>query len=308
MGCGLQKKRKKTGHKSDKKHKLEHEHLLSGILKCPVCGANLYGNVNRIHCMTIVGQIEGHYVLPSETKATKYEHMIPQLVAVDESTEIEGLLLILNTVGGDIEAGLALAELIAGMKKPTVSLVLGGGHSIGIPLAVAAKTSFIVPSVILFILLYGLGKGVDLYAALTSGMKAGLRVCADIFPAVLTMLVAVTMVRASGAIDLLSAFLSPLLELVGMPAECLPLALLRPFSGSGALSVGSEVMARTGPDSLAGRVAAVMLGSSDTSFYTIAVYSAYLGLKDTRYTLKAALCADLAAFVMSGLAVRLLMG
>lgn len=101
---------------------------------------------HRIHCMTIVGQIEGHYVLPSETKATKYEHMIPQLVAVDESTEIEGLLLLLNTVGGDIEAGLALAELIAGMKKPTVSLVLGGGHSIGVPLAVAADCSFIVPS------------------------------------------------------------------------------------------------------------------------------------------------------------------
>lgn len=101
---------------------------------------------HRIHCMTIVGQIEGHYVLPSETKSTKYEHMIPQLVAVDESTEIEGLLLLLNTVGGDIEAGLALAELIAGMSKPTVSLVLGGGHSIGVPLAVAADCSFIVPS------------------------------------------------------------------------------------------------------------------------------------------------------------------
>ena len=101
---------------------------------------------HRIHCMTIVGQIEGHYVLPSETKATKYEHMIPQLVAVDESTEIEGLLILLNTVGGDIEAGLALAELIAGMHKPTVSLVLGGGHSIGVPLAVAADCSFIVPS------------------------------------------------------------------------------------------------------------------------------------------------------------------
>ena len=101
---------------------------------------------HRIHCMTIVGQIEGHYVLPQETKATKYEHMIPQLVAVDESPEIEGLLLLLNTVGGDIEAGLALAELIAGMKKPTVSLVLGGGHSIGVPLAVAADASFIVPS------------------------------------------------------------------------------------------------------------------------------------------------------------------
>ena len=101
---------------------------------------------HRIHCMTIVGQIEGHYVLPGETKATKYEHMIPQLVAVDESREIEGLLVLLNTVGGDVEAGLALAELIAGMKKPTVSLVLGGGHSIGVPLAVAARQSFIVPS------------------------------------------------------------------------------------------------------------------------------------------------------------------
>ncbi len=101
---------------------------------------------HRIHCMTIVGQIEGHYVLPSETKSTKYEHMIPQLVAVDESPEIEGLLILLNTIGGDIEAGLALAELIAGMKKPTVSLVLGGGHSIGVPLAVAADRSFIVPS------------------------------------------------------------------------------------------------------------------------------------------------------------------
>lgn len=99
-----------------------------------------------IHCLTIIGQIEGHYVLPSENKTTKYEHVIPQLVAIEESREIEGLLILLNTVGGDIEAGLALAELIAGMKKPTVSLVLGGGHSIGVPLAVAAKASFIAPT------------------------------------------------------------------------------------------------------------------------------------------------------------------
>ena len=168
-------------------------------------------------------------------------------------------------------------------------------------------TDWIVPCVIAGILLYGLWKGVDLYDALTCGMKTGLRVCAGIFPAVLTMLVDITMVRASGAIDLLSAFLGPVLEAVGMPAECLPLALLRPFSGSGALSVGSAVMAQCGPDSRAGRVAAVMLGSSDTSFYTIAVYSAYLGLKNTRYTLKAALTADAVAFLMSGLAVGLLM-
>jgi spore maturation protein B len=167
-------------------------------------------------------------------------------------------------------------------------------------------TAFLVPSVILFILLYGLGKGVDLYAALTSGMKAGLRVCADIFPAVLTMLVAVTMLRASGAVDLLSAFLSPVLQWVGMPPECLPLALLRPFSGSGALSVGSEIMASAGPDSPTGRVAAVMLGSSDTSFYTIAVYFGAAGITRTRYAIPAALCADLTGFLAAAWAVRLL--
>ena len=169
-------------------------------------------------------------------------------------------------------------------------------------------TNYIVPAVITAILIYGLVHGVNLYDALVEGMKQGLSVCADIFPAVLTMLVAITMVRASGAIDLISAFLAPVLEPLGIPEECLPLALLRPFSGSGALSVGSTVMAQAGPDSIAGRVAAVMLGSSDTSFYTIAVYSAYLGMKNTRYTLTAALCADATAFLMSGLAVRLLMG
>ncbi len=103
-------------------------------------------NGHLIHCLTIIGQIEGHYLLPSGTKATKYEHVIPQLVAIEESDEIDGLIVILNTVGGDIEAGLALAELIAGMKKPVVSIVLGGGHSIGVPLAVSANKSFIVPS------------------------------------------------------------------------------------------------------------------------------------------------------------------
>ena len=99
-----------------------------------------------IHCLTVIGQIEGHYILPSQNKTTKYEHVIPQLVAIEESREIEGLLIIHNTVGGDVEAGLAIAELIATMKTPTASLVLGGGHSIGVPLAVSCDRSFIVPT------------------------------------------------------------------------------------------------------------------------------------------------------------------
>lgn len=99
-----------------------------------------------IHALIIAGQIEGHFAASAQTKTTKYEQCIPTLVAVEESSEIGGLLLLINTIGGDVEAGLAIAELIAGMKKPTVSIVLGGGHSIGVPLAVAAKRSFIVPS------------------------------------------------------------------------------------------------------------------------------------------------------------------
>lgn len=101
---------------------------------------------HTIHCLTIIGQIEGHYILPAQNKTTKYEHVIPQLLAVEQDPDIEGLVIILNTVGGDVEAGLAIAELLSGMKKPTVSLVLGGGHSIGVPLAVSARKSFIVPS------------------------------------------------------------------------------------------------------------------------------------------------------------------
>ncbi len=99
-----------------------------------------------IHCLTIVGQVEGHVLLPPDNKTTKYEHVMPMLAAIEESPEIKGLLILLNTVGGDIEAGLGIAELIASMKKPTASIVLGGGHSIGVPLAVAAKRSFIAPS------------------------------------------------------------------------------------------------------------------------------------------------------------------
>ncbi len=101
---------------------------------------------HNIHCLTVIGQIEGHYILPAQNKTTKYEHIMPALVAIEQDKTIEGLLIILNTVGGDVEAGLAISELIAGMSKPTVSIVVGGGHSIGVPLAVSAKRSFIVPS------------------------------------------------------------------------------------------------------------------------------------------------------------------
>lgn len=101
---------------------------------------------HAIHCLAIIGHIEGHQLLSSQTKTTKYEHILPMLASIEESEDIDGLLILLNTAGGDVEAGLAIAELIAGMKKPTVSLVLGGGHSIGVPLAVAARKCFIAPT------------------------------------------------------------------------------------------------------------------------------------------------------------------
>ena len=106
-------------------------------------GAEMLG---EIHCVTIIGQVEGHQILGEDTKTTKYEHVMPLLAAVEESPEVGGLLVLLNTVGGDVDAGLGIAELIAGMSKPTASLILGGGHSIGAPLAVAADRSFIAPS------------------------------------------------------------------------------------------------------------------------------------------------------------------
>lgn len=101
---------------------------------------------DNIHCLTIIGQIEGHMVLPPQNKTTKYEHVLPQLAAIEDNPKIEGVLILLNTVGGDVEAGLAISEMIASLSKPTVSLVLGGGHSIGVPLAVSSQYSFIAPS------------------------------------------------------------------------------------------------------------------------------------------------------------------
>lgn len=109
-------------------------------------GLSIGDNNNSFYCLSIIGQIEGHFVLDNTQKSTKYDHLLPLLVALEESDSVDGVLILLNTLGGDVEAGLAISELIAGMTKPTASLVLGGGHSIGVPLAVSAKRSFIVPS------------------------------------------------------------------------------------------------------------------------------------------------------------------
>lgn len=128
----------------DKNHNTERKDDLNQIVEL---GSDISKNgKSNIYTLTIIGQVEGHQVLPENVKTTKYEHVLPLLAGIEESEEIDGLLLLLNTVGGDIEAGLAIAEMIAGMKKPTVSLVLGGGHSIGIPLAVCTKKSYITPT------------------------------------------------------------------------------------------------------------------------------------------------------------------
>ena len=130
--------KKETGKSDERKAQLEEIKDMGSVAA--------FDGKHKIYCLTVIGEIEGHSVLPEQNKTTKYEHVIPQLVAIEESREIEGLLVVLNTVGGDVEAGLAIAELISGMKKPTVSYVLGGGHSIGVPLAVSAKRSYIAPS------------------------------------------------------------------------------------------------------------------------------------------------------------------
>jgi len=128
----------------DENRSEESEAELDTVIKSGAVTAG--GKGLKIHCMSVVGQVEGHYLLGGGHKTTKYEHIIPLLVSVELDPEIDGLLVVLNTVGGDVEAGLAIAEMIASMSKPTVSLVLGGGHSIGVPLAVSAKKSFIVPT------------------------------------------------------------------------------------------------------------------------------------------------------------------
>ena len=167
-------------------------------------------------------------------------------------------------------------------------------------------SSYLVPLLLALTALLALGKRVDVYGALTDGARDGLTVLFRILPSLVGLLTAVYMLRASGALDAIGAFLAPILESVGIPRETVALLLIRPVSGSAALAVGSELMAEHGPDSYIGRVAAVMLGSSETTFYTIAVYFGAAGIKKTRYAIPAALAADAAAFLAASFAVKLL--
>lgn len=169
-------------------------------------------------------------------------------------------------------------------------------------------SSLLVPAMLAGTALFAMGRKVDVYSALTHGAETGLTVMLRIIPALVGLLTAVYMFRASGAMELFGQAFAPVLELLGIPPETAPLLLIRPVSGSGALAVGTELMQQYGPDSYIGRVAAVMLGSTETTFYTIAVYFGSAGIVRTRHTVPAALAADLTGFLTAALTVRLLFG
>ena len=166
-------------------------------------------------------------------------------------------------------------------------------------------SSLVVPILLAAVAAFGLGRRVDIYGALTHGAEEGLTVLLRIVPALVGLLTAVSMFRASGAMEWLSGLLAPVLGWLGIPSETAPLLLIRPISGSGALAVATDLLRTHGPDSYIGRVAAVMLGSTETTFYTIAVYFGSAGIHRTRHAVPAALAADLTGFAASALAVRL---
>ncbi len=168
-------------------------------------------------------------------------------------------------------------------------------------------STLLVPLLLAFVALFGMGKGVNVYDAISKGAEEGLAILIRILPALVGLMTAVYMLRASGAMDLFGELLAPLLDRLGIPPETAAMLFIRPVSGSGALAIGSELMAAHGPDSYIGRVAAVMLGSTETTFYTIAVYFGSAGVHRTRYAIPAALLADLTGFVAAAFAVRLLM-
>ena len=169
-------------------------------------------------------------------------------------------------------------------------------------------SSLVIPGLLAGVAVYGMGRRVDVYGALTTGARDGLTVMLNILPPLVGLLTAVAMFRASGAMEWLTGLCAPVMELLGIPAELTPLMLIRPVSGGGALAVGSELITTYGPDSYIGRVAAVMLGSTETTFYTVAVYFGSAGIHRTRHAVPAALAADLTGFAASALAVRLFFG
>lgn len=169
-------------------------------------------------------------------------------------------------------------------------------------------TDLIVPAILVLTSLTALWKGVDLYAALSEGAAEGLRVLLRILPPLVGLMTAITMFRASGLLDALGVALTPLLHILGIPPETIGLLLIRPVSGSGALGIGADLIRSHGPDSLVGRTVSVMLGSTETTFYTIAVYFGAAKLNKTRYAIPAALCADLTGFVVASLTVRAMWG
>ena len=169
-------------------------------------------------------------------------------------------------------------------------------------------SSLVIPGLLAAVAVWGTARRVDVYGALSTGAAQGLRVTVQIFPALLGLMTAVSMLRASGALEWLTALCAPALEGLGIPPELMPLMLIRPISGGGALAVGSDLIQSCGPDSYPGRVAAVMLGSTETTFYTVAVYFGAAGILRTRYAIPAALTADLAGFAASALTVRLFFG
>lgn len=168
-------------------------------------------------------------------------------------------------------------------------------------------TSFIVPTLLAAIGVYALYKKIPVFPTFLVGAKSGFHTAIGLFPTLVGLLTAVYMLRASGFIDLAGQMLAPLFGFLGIPKDCAALVLLKPISGGGGLALGSEIMKRVGVDSYAGRVAAVMLGASETSLYTISVYSGHLGLRETRYAVPAALLGDLAAFIAAAFFVRLFM-
>ena len=168
-------------------------------------------------------------------------------------------------------------------------------------------TDLIIPFFIVAVLLYGIIHKVDIFVEFTTGVKEGLATIYGIFPSLFCLVITIAVFRASGGMELLTQILAPVFSAIGFPAECAPLAVLRPFSGSGSIALFQDVMTQCGADSFAGQVASVILGSSETTFYTLSVYFAATKVKKTRYALPAALCGDVAVCVLSGLVVKWLL-